>query len=137
MNETNKPSSFPKILVVLVVVLILCVGIFYLYNSMANKPSGPVDNGGGSALVTETPKVEPKRIEFSYKISSVDAQEIVLTALTAEGGDITVTKDFIVAIYNGPTVTSPKMQYYELKVGDTVNVEVLPKTSATLFVSQM
>ena len=137
MNETNKPSGFPKILVVLVVVLILCVGIFYLYNSMANKPSSPVDSVGADSLVTETPKIEPKRIEFSYKISSVDPQKIVLTALTAEGGDLTLTKDFIVAIYNGPTTASSKIQYDELKVGDTVSVEVLPKTSATLFVSQM
>lgn len=132
----QKASNYTGVLVVLVVLVLLGVGLFYVVNSgiLGGKPStGPVPPVTNVSGGTGMPAVV--RPDFTYKVKSISPDTIILQG---ERGDFSLPNDVArVKAYAGITSESPELPLAQLKVGDNVNMEFVPGKSATLFVSQM
>lgn len=122
------------ILVILVVLVLLGGGLFYVINSGVFKNPVPA-NPGTDVVVNASPEPKLVKVDFSYKVKSITTETIVLTG---KNGDFTLPNDADnVKAYKGLTTESPAMPLSGLKVGDNINMEFVPGKSATLFVSSI
>ncbi len=137
----QKKTNYTSSLVVLVVLMLLGIGLFYVVSSgMFGGNQPPVNTvtlpaASPSVVGSATPNPGLVKVDFTYKVKSVTADAIVLQG---KSGDFTLPNDSTkVQAYAGLTKESPKLELAKLKVGDNVNMEFVPGQSATLFVSQI
>ena len=132
----QKETKYTGVVVVVIVLVLLGVGLFYVVNSGMLGGKQPVAVAPVVAN-TNSPVEKPALIkpDFTYKVKSISAETIVLQG---KNGDFTLPNDSAkVQAYAGLTKESPVLPLSQLTVGDNVNMEFVPGQSATLFVSQM
>lgn len=147
MESAQKENNTTGLLVVLVVLVLLGAGLFYVISSGVFKGEqgsqvvqSPVaqnvqkmpSNQDDSTFDSKTGVYKPN---FSYQVKSIDGSVIVITG---KNGDVTWPNDpEIVKVYAGSTKNTATVPLSQLKVGDHLNIEVIPGKSADFFLVQM
>lgn len=126
---SSRNLGFTSVSVLFITVLLVVVAGYFIRRSRQQVvPEKTVE------VVEVAPDDGSYRIEFPYKVRSINTQKLVLRG---RDGDFTLTRGFISSVFRESPQGRTAMKIEELKIGDTVSVEVIPRKSASLLVSVM
>lgn len=126
---SSRNLGFTSVSVLFITVLLVVVAGYFIRRSRQQVvPEKTVE------VAEVAPDDGSYRIEFPYKVRSINTQKLVLRG---RDGDFTLTRGFISSVFRESPQGRTAMKIEELKIGDTVSVEVIPRKSASLLVSVM
>lgn len=98
---------------------------------MMRNPSTPPSSTGNTNDDSFLPPPTLMEIDFDYTVKSISASEIIFTG---ENGDIIFPANFDFTFYNGGRGSKEVASQADLRVGQKINLDVVPGRSATVYI---
>ena len=117
-----------------VIIILVIMGVILIGGAafvMMRNPSSPTNNSSNTddSLLPPPTLIE---VPFEYTVKSIGASEIVLNG--QEGDIIFPTTNFDLKFISGDRGSNESVEQSALRVGQRVNLDMIPGRSATIYI---